>query len=181
MASLMTPSLYSQLLGTAFDRLPPILRDMHDGRLQKHYAGMCQVARGHGWLVRAIARFARLPPPHEQTPITIAIERRDAGETWTRHFDGHEMRSVLYSRHSMLEERLGAVALSFELIPETNRIVWNLRRARFLYLPLPISWLVPCVASETASDGRYCFEVAVGIRGVGLIVHYKGWLVERER
>jgi hypothetical protein len=176
-----TLSLYSHLLGAAFDRLPPILKDMHDARVLKHYAGMCHVTRGQGWVVRAIARFARLPPPDPQTPITITIERSDAGETWTRHFRGHEMRSVLHPRHRMLEERLGAMALSFELLAEANRIVWSLRSARLIFVPLPISWFAPCAASETVADGRYCFDVAVGIRGIGLIVHYKGWLVERVR
>jgi hypothetical protein len=30
-------------------------------------------------------------------------------------------------------------------------------------------------------DGRYCFDARASIAGIGLLVHYKGWLTEHGR
>jgi Domain of unknown function (DUF4166) len=178
--SALAPSLYAQLLGAAFERLPPLLQSLHDERPRKRYAGRCTVRRGEGWLARLIARIAALPQAHGDGPVSIEIECDAAGETWVRRFGEHEMRSVLRSRERALEERLGLMALTFELIAEGQRIVWRFKRARVLFLPLPISWFAACTATETIAEERYCFDVRAEIRGVGLIVHYTGWLIEHE-
>lgn len=34
-------------------------------------------------------------------------------------------------------------------------------------------------ALKSIHDARYGFDVSAHVRGVGLIVHYKGWLVEQ--
>jgi hypothetical protein len=79
-----------------------------------------------------------------------------------------------------LQERLGPIVLTFELAAEAERIVWSLHGARLALIPLPISWLLICAATESVESGRYCFDVSARVRGIGLIVHYQGWLVERE-
>jgi hypothetical protein len=172
-------SLYAELLGGAFERLSPILKHLHDDRPRKRYAGRCSVRRGRGWIARTIARIARLPHPQSDVAVTVEIECSAGGETWTRRFDEHEMRSTLRKRQGTLEERLGLVVLRFELIAEADRIVWKLKGARLLLLPLPLSWFAACAATESVKNGRYCFDVRAEIIGVGLIVHYEGWLIER--
>jgi hypothetical protein len=42
--------------------------------------------------------------------------------------------------------------------------------------PMPLK----CAATETVHDGRYGFDASAHVRGIGLIVHYKGWLVEHD-
>ena len=176
-----SPSLYEQILGSAFDRLPQALQGIHDRRERKQYAGRCRVNRGQGWIVHAIARLARLPGTHDDIPLTVAIESDGARETWTRGFGAHQMRSTMRRRGKSLEERLGPTTLTFDLSADGESIVWTLKRARLLFLPLPIAWFAGTTAVETLVQERYSFDVRAAMAGIGLLIHYNGWLIEHGR
>ena len=173
-------SLYARLLGTSFGNLSPVLQRIHDARARKRYAGRCTIERGRGVLARALAIIARLPPSHEDIAVEITIECDRERETWARRFGTHKMTSVLRDRSRILEERLGAVTLRFELVATAERITWLLRGARFLLFPLPASWFAACAAHETTDGTQYRFDVHAEMRGVGLLVRYRGWMVEHE-
>ena len=182
MVPIMTiTSLYASVLGVSFERLSPVLRNIHDARTLKRYIGRCDVRGGANGLARLIARIARLPISQADVPLEVTIEGGSGGEHWTRQFGAFQMQSRLRERNRRLEERIGPVVLTFELIAQEGRIVWSLDRARLAVVPLPIGWLLTCTATEEVADGRYGFDVSAHIRGVGLVIHYKGWLVERER
>lgn len=172
-----TPSLYSRILGPAFERLPPALQSIHDARRAKLYVGRCDV-RGGGLIARMIARLAGLPIAQSDAPIEVTVNATDASEHWVRKFGTQRMQSRLTFRRQRIEERLGPLVLTFNLSAEQERIIWSLDRARLALLPLPMTWLLVCAATESIHEGRYGFDVSAGMRGVGLIVHYKGWLVE---
>jgi len=93
-------------------------------------------------------------------------------------FGTHRMQSRLSCRRQRIEERLGPLVLTFDLSAEQERIVWSLHSARLAFLPLPVTWLMECAATESVHEGRYGFEVSASVRGIGLVVHYKGWLIE---
>jgi hypothetical protein len=113
-------------------------------------------------------------------PVQVTILSEGRGEGWTRLFGTQRMHSRLTDNNRRLQERLGPIVLTFELTAEAERIVWSLHAARLAIIPLPISWLLICAATESVENGRYCFDVSARVRGIGLIVHYQGWLVERE-
>jgi hypothetical protein len=173
-----TTSLYARLLGPAFERLAPLLQSIHDARTMKVYVGRCDIRAGHGWLARSIARLARLPDAHRDVPVEVTIRTVGATEHWIRKFGTQRMQSRLAHRDRRLEERLGPIVLTFALSAEEQCILWSLQSARLALLPLPLTWLLQCAARETIQDGRYGFDVSAHVRGIGLIVHYKGWLVE---
>jgi len=173
-------SLYARILGPSYERLAPILKSVHDTRITKCYVGRCDIRGGSGWIARFIARFAGLPLAKSDVPVEVTILRDGHGEGWTRMFGTQRMHSRLRDRQRRLQERLGPIVLTFELTAEAERIVWSLHDARLAWVPLPISWLLICAATESIENGRYCFDVSAHVRGVGLIVHYQGWLVERE-
>ncbi len=173
------PSLYSRLLGPAFDRLPPALKRIHDARRSKRYVGRCDI-RGGGLIARTIARLAGLPIAQTDAPIEVTIDATEKGETWLRKFGTQRMQSRLTCRQQRIVERLGPLVIAFDLSTHEERIVWSLYSARLALLPLPLTWLLKCAATEALHDGRYGFDVSAHVRGIGLIVHYKGWLVEHE-
>lgn len=179
-SSTSATSLYASILGPAFERLSPILKRIHDSRQVKRYAGRCDIGGGTGWIAKLIARFAGLPLAQTDVPLTITIRTVGNGEQWTRMFGAQRMQSRLTNRDQMLEERLGPMVLTFALLAEHERIIWSLRHARLAFLPLPMTWLLQCAASESIQDGRYSFDVGAQVRGIGPIVHYKGWLVEQD-
>jgi hypothetical protein len=180
-------SVHAQLLGSALDRLPPLLRGVHDGRVVKRYAGRCSIERGRNWIAHLIAAVASLPRTQNDVPVTVVIERREVSETsesfetWTRHFGTQELRTVIRAGRHGLEERFGPVTLTFELTADDERIEWRLKRARLLVLPLPASWFQGSGATEAIVDGRYCFDARASLGGIGLLVHYQGWLIEHGR
>lgn len=53
---------------------------------------------------------------------------------------------------------------------------WRLVRVHALGLPLPVGWFAGVGAREFERDGRYCFDVHAALPGIGLLVHYRGWL-----
>jgi hypothetical protein len=178
-------SVHAQVLGSSFDRLPPLLRGVHDARLRKEFSGRCSVTSGRSWLARTIALFASLPRrSHDDIAVHVVIERSDGREisecreTWTRRFGEQRMQSVIRPGRGGLEERFGPIGLTFALIAETDRIVWRLTSARFYFIPVPTALFAGCGAFETIVDGRYWFDARAGMAGIGLLVHYRGWLTE---
>lgn len=182
---MVAASVHAQVLGPSFDRLPPPLRGVHDTRARKEFSGRCSIESGRSWLARAIQLFASLPPrSHADVAVHVVIERNERSkpseiaETWTRRFGEHRMQSIIRAGRGALEECFGPIVLTFALTVEPERIVWTLSGARFLFVPLPTAWFAGCGAFETIIDGRYWFDARAHIAGVGLLVHYKGWLVE---
>jgi hypothetical protein len=173
-------SLYARLLGPAFEQLSPILQAIHDARTAKRYVGRCQIDGGNLWLAKIIARFAGLPLASSDVPLEITITTVGASEVWARKFGSQPLQSQLSNRKGRLDERLGPVITSFTLIAKPERIIWSFRRARLAFIPLPITWLLECAAAEYVHEGRYHFDVSARVRGIGLIVHYRGWLAEHD-
>jgi hypothetical protein len=185
---MIATSVHAQVLGSSFDRLPPLLRGVHDARPRKEFSGRCSVTSGNSWLARAIAFFASLPRrSHDDVAVHVVIERSEGREDserreiWTRRFGEQRMQSSIRAGGDALEECFGPIVLRFELTAEPDRIVWQLKGARFLFIPVPKALFAGCGACETIVDGRYCFDARAGMAGVGLLVHYKGWLTEHGR
>ena len=173
-------SLYARILGPAFERLAPILKSIHDARTMKLYVGRCDIRGGDSWIARTIARLAGLPAARSDVPVEVTIRATDAMEDWVRTFGTQRMQSRLADRNQCLVERLGPIELTFELTAQQERIIWTLQSARLALFPLPMTWLLRCAAAETVHNGRYGFDASAHVRGIGLIVHYKGWLVEHD-
>lgn len=173
-------SLFQHILGAAFQQLPPQVQRIHDSRARKVYTGRCAVERGNGLLVRLMARIANMPATGMEVPVTVTIEGSAGRESWRRRFGLHAMDSVLWQHAGLLHERLGAVTLRFVLLATEGEIQWQLRGARLLVLPLPRAWFQRCTAREFIEGGRYGFDVNVELRGIGLLVRYRGWLTEHE-
>lgn len=169
--------LFQCLLGSSFDTLPAPLRQLHDARTHKVFAGSCRIERGSHWLVPLFALVMSLPRGDDSLPVQIVIERAQGKELWARNFAGQPMRSVLSERNGQLEERLGPMRFRFALKVEDQAIVWTLVGVKLLgLLPLPVAWFSGVVARESAQSDRYRFDVRAALPFVGSLIHYDGWL-----
>jgi hypothetical protein len=83
LCSMPTPSLYSRILGPAFERLPSALKTIHDARRTKLYVGRCDI-RGGGLIARTIARLAGLPIAQTDVRIEVTVNVTDTSEDWLR-------------------------------------------------------------------------------------------------
>lgn len=129
-------------------------------------------------MVGLLAQLASLPPSGRDIPITVNIDVDAVGETWTRNFAGHRMRTRLWQEGDFLAERLGPITLRFALSVRNGSIEWRVAGARFFGVPLRAVWFVTASASENVIQGRYAFAVEAGLPLVGLLIRYQGWLIE---
>ena len=169
-------SLFRQLIGPGFEALDARLRAIHSATTSRAYAGSCSVERGSGLFSKVCGALARLPPPSERIPLRVIISPEARGETWRRSFGGVPMRSRLHARDGVLEERFGPSVVCFRLEARDGVIHWHPAGMRTLGVPWPDGFLHGSGAREWVEDGRYRFEVAVHLRGAGLLVRYVGTL-----
>ena len=167
--------LFPALLGGQFLSLDPSVIAVHSGS-SRRLQGTAVVKRGSSWVARALCALASLPRDQVNAPVTVEILVTDAGEHWTRHFgDSPEMSSALRGRIGLVEERLGPVMMSFQLLARAGGIDWKLRRVALLGCPLPVRWFHVVSRSQAKADS-YHFEVDAEIVGVGPIIRYEGTL-----
>ncbi len=167
--------LFQRALGEAYASLPASVRALHDG--SGRWRGEAMVERGNGVLSRLCAWLTRLPPAGAH-PLVVDIVKEHDGERWTRRYGAsHAMPSRLWIARGVLHERLGPATLRYRMTVEAGAIVWRVIGIRILgLLPLPARWFAGVEARESAGDGRYRFDVRARLPGIGLLVHYRGWL-----
>jgi hypothetical protein len=169
-------TLFSTLLGDAFDRLPPRVRALHAAIGSRTYRGSADIERGSGFLSQIMGMATSLPPRGRQLPTTVTIETSESTERWSRNFDGHWMRSNLSNADGLLRETLGLATFRFRLTVENDVLTWHVASVRSLGIPLPARWFAGVIAREFEIDGRYHFDVRAELPLVGLLVHYRGAL-----
>jgi hypothetical protein len=66
-------SLYSRLLGPAFDTLPPVLRAFHDVDTEWRGRSSFRITRGKGWLRNFFADRAGFPAAGDNVPLRLRV------------------------------------------------------------------------------------------------------------
>ncbi|TWI02868.1 uncharacterized protein DUF4166 [Luteimonas cucumeris] len=173
----MSSTLFQQLLGAPFFRLPASVRALHSGHGRSRYAGSATITRGRNPIGRLCAAVARLPPAGIDVPIVVELQADARGETWQRHFGKHRMQSRLQVRDKLLHERLGLLQFRFALHVHDGALWWQTAGVRlFGLLPLPASWFAEVRCREREHEGRYEFMVEAALPLAGRLIRYEGWL-----
>jgi Domain of unknown function (DUF4166)/Saccharopine dehydrogenase NADP binding domain len=178
-------ALYPRVLGSAFTRLPLPIQDLHQVSAQRSFTGRCTVSRGRGPLAWAIAESIGFPRPGTDLPITVQLSAGDGQERWVRRVAGRSFSSVQAPGQGLalglVRERFGVVSVDMALVAHAQGLSYVVRRWALLGLPLPL-WLGPRARAEETVDGdKFRFDVALRLPIVGLIVHYRGWLLPDPR
>ncbi|HZR34164.1 MAG TPA: DUF4166 domain-containing protein [Nevskia sp.] len=171
-------SLYRRLLGARFDGLPPAVRRLHQPGARFEAAGECRVQRGDNSVARILADSMGMPPAAEHLPLRFSIDCDGGAEIWRRDFGGHVFTSRMWAEKGVLCERTPLATLRYDLEVEHGILRMQLRRFSGLGLPLPRGIWPTIATAESERDGRYCFDVRASMPGIGLVVRYKGWLVQ---
>ncbi len=172
--------LFRQLLGSAFNDLPPRLRALHDSRQARRWAGLAQVRRGRGLLARMIAAILGFPTAAAQAPVSVIFSPEKGGERWTRDFGGKTFASTLSCGSGrdqyLMVERFGMISVAFALVLEGGRLSLIARGWRILGVAMPRFLLPNGLSFEAEERDRFCFDVEISAPLVGLIVAYRGTL-----
>jgi hypothetical protein len=168
--------LFRRIIGGFIDQVPPCVYRLHHAPGKAVYRGEVVVERGTGRLSRLFAWATALPPAGEGL-VEVEIVAGQGRERWTRRIGGRAMRSTLWAHGGWLRERLGLVTFDFRLSVVQGVIVWRVAGIRILgLLPLPARWFADVLCRESGIGGRYRFDVRAALPGIGMLVHYCGWL-----
>jgi hypothetical protein len=174
------PSLYRRVLGARFEQMPAALRELHDmnnGDAQ----GLAQIDGAANALGRLIARLFRFPHSASDVPTTVRFTSRDGRETWQRDFAGHRFKSIQHMGAGrwagLLVERFGPVAFAMQVPVSAQGLDLKIVAGTFLGVPLPRFCFPVIDAGERVdAQGRFRFDVEIGLRVIGRLVRYRGWL-----
>ena len=177
--------LYRQVLGDAFDRLPPQIKAIHDDTGARTWAGTARVQRGTGILSKTLGKLFGFPEATDQIPVTVQFEPHKNGETWTRRF-GDKTFSSLQTQGTgrndqLLVERFGPFDVALALVLEDGKLFLIPRRWSLMGIPLPKMLLPAGTSFEAQIDGKFNFDVEISAPLVGLIAAYQGVLEPRSQ
>jgi hypothetical protein len=174
-------ALYPQLLGSAFDVLPPQVQALHRGSQARRWSGRADIRRGKGIMARVIAALIGFPKAGTDVPVSVAFTPENGGERWTRDFGGRRFSS--WQRRGrgrsayLLVERFGVIDVALALVVEGDRLHLVPRRWSLLGIPMPGFLLPRGTTYETETEGQFVFDVEIAAPWVGLIVGYRGRLM----
>ena len=173
--------LYRRLLGTAFDRLPPPIRDMHAVGGTRVATGTTHVERGRNPVSKLIGWLFRFPPAGHDMPLRVRFTPDGGGETWQRIFGERAFSSRQTAGtgrdDKLLVETFGPFAFALALACTEDRLSLVVRHWRFLGLPLPLALAPFGDAFESVRDDKFHFNVEIRMPIVGLILRYRGSLM----
>lgn len=175
-------SLYEQTLGEAAARLSAPVRGLHRLDAPPRWSGRGTVIRGTGMLAALVAVIMRFPRAQADCPVTVEFARtHDGKETWRRTFGSDGFASTQEAGRGrwsgLVVERFGPLAFAMAVVENNGRLRVVPRYWSAFGIPMP-RFLGPTAdAVEHGADGRFNFDVAMRLPVIGLVVHYRGWLL----
>jgi hypothetical protein len=177
------PSLYRRVLGKAYDAMSAAGQELHDGT-GGTWHGRCSVEGPVTLAGRLVARLFALPPAAADAPIEVDFVVEGGRETWIRRVGGRAMRSEqsigLRRPAGWIVERFGPFAFDLAVAVKDGRLELVMAGMRFAGVPLPRFCWPHIRAAETEDEqGRFCFDVEIGLPWIGRLVRYRGFLTDR--
>lgn len=173
-------SMYEQVMGDSFERLPLAVRRFHRLGGSHELRGWVDTDAPSSMAARLLARCLGTPLQATSGPIRFELHAEPEAEVWTRHFPTQRMSSRLRLDAGRLTEQLGMASLDFELHEAGGKLEMHLKGMRFLGVPCP-RWLLPrIVAEETGQEDRLHFRVQASLPLLGLVASYRGHLALAE-
>jgi hypothetical protein len=155
---------------------------LHDAG-SSHWQGRCAVTGAETAVGRFLAWLFQLPAATDDAAIAVEFETSGGGEVWTRRIGGRVMRSRQFigvrKRPGWIVERFGVLDFDLEVRVAERRLALTMRGMRCCSLPLPRALWPAIEASESEEEGRFRFDVQIGLPLIGQLVRYRGWLTDR--
>lgn len=155
----------------AFAKLPDIVQRAHRGTIR--LSGTARVERGRG-IGGLIALIMRLPKSNPKAELVVVAWHFPDQMVWSRSFDGRVFESTFTRDEDFLVERMGPLSLYLQPMAEGGRLVYRLVATQLGPVTLPRFFAPSMNAWESEKDGKYTFEVAVGLPLFGRLICYSG-------
>jgi hypothetical protein len=176
------PEPYIAALGDTAARLPMVVLDLHRFRSPARYSGRACVTRGANPLARMITSVMRLPAFTGDCAVEVGFTRDAQGvETWTRTFGTASFSSTHALGRGrwtgLVVERFGPVAVAMAVMEHAGRLRLVVRGWSIFAMPMPLLLGPRVAAFEHGDCDRFNFDVSISLPLLGLVMHYRGWLV----
>lgn len=169
-------SLYQELLGPKYLKLPPVVQAMHRVNGEIHASGTGSVDRGDNVVSRMLATLLGMPKPGTWVPVHITFRHSDDGEWLIRDYDGRVLTTHqgagAGADAGMLLEGFGPLRLVIALDIEDGALAFTLKSVRLLGMPLPRALWPHLRAYESEVDGWYVSYVDIGLPLIGRLIRY---------
>jgi hypothetical protein len=180
----MPPSPFERLLGADFAMLPEPVRRLHSLAGDTMTEGRAEIIAAKGFWPWLICKLSGLPAPGRDVPVSVAFHSDGRGsEFWRRRFAGRRYASGFTTstgnRAGLLCERFFPFVFFHRLTPSAEGLRWDLVAWRLLWLPLPRWALPPTICFESGDGDRFVFDIDVRFPIIGQLIHYRGWLAQR--
>lgn len=172
--------LYRRLIGPDYDRMPPVVRCMHDVRDEIVARGTANVYRPKFGVAKILGTVMGMPSAGTDLPAHVTFTWDGSAEVLRRRYGAAVLETTQLEGTGAdaghLVEKFGPVSLIIKLVGNENELSFRIVRARLFGLPLPkLAW--PSLeAKEWEENGWYRFSVAIGLPAVGQLIHYEGRL-----
>jgi saccharopine dehydrogenase-like NADP-dependent oxidoreductase len=171
--------LFKRTLGASFDRMPHAVRELHYPQGAMVYKGISQIDKAASFLGTLAARAFGFPPAGSDVPVEVTLTPDAHSEAWRRRFGTAGFASVLGcdARKQQLTEQFGLIRFTLNVECHDQGLDMQIESARLGILPLPrflVPWTRAC--ERVDEQGRFTFDVEIGMRGIGRLVRYRGWL-----
>jgi NAD(P)-dependent dehydrogenase (short-subunit alcohol dehydrogenase family) len=176
-------NLFEKALGHDIACLPAVVRDIHTS-VPLHLTGRAAIDGAQNATAKIIARLFRFPSSTPDETADVLLKRSGDKEVWIRRFGRSFFRSTLKPGDGprRVYERFGPFDFELEITPDESGFDLKVVGWRMGAVQLPLR-LAPCTLAKAFVDGegRYGFDVTIGLPLIGRLVRYSGWLVPEGR
>ena len=167
-------------MGSAFDAMPSLVRHVHSPAPKVELEGRVDIDGAENWPGRVIAYLAGFAATARDLPRRRHHRAQRGAEVWTRRFGSASFSSRMRADgDGRLSECFGPISMTLEARQTARGFALAVKGWRLGPLPLP-RFLMPATRAGAGMDdqGRYSFDVWIGMPLIGRLVHYRGWLSE---
>ena len=170
----MIISVYQKVLGNEFERLSPLMQEVH-GSVEKVLAfGNIDVEYGKGGFIRTMNKMNGLPPEGKNQELQLEIIRSPTNEVWKRSFNGQIFSTTQFERKGLMVEKSGLISFGFSLLAKEGAMYFQQKYMRFAGIPVPNFFGVHTKASCAEENGSWHVSVEVRSPLFGLMLKYSG-------
>lgn len=175
-------SLYSRVMGDAFESLAPHLREFHQ-RAPAAATGSFSVIRPRSRLKGLLGTLAGFPPAGSDVPLALSVTRQGKVEQWRRTFGKHPFPSRQWIWRDLLVEAAGPLAFGLRLAARDKGYTMTTQRVWMLGLPIPLVLAPRALASVVPNPTGWQAHIVLTFPVLGEMLRYEGNVVitaERE-
>ncbi|HSI02801.1 MAG TPA: DUF4166 domain-containing protein, partial [Reyranella sp.] len=176
------PSLYRRAIGVRYRQMPAAWQALHDSGASI-WQGQCVCDPAETPAGRFLSWLFQFPKADVEAAIGVEFTLHEGGEIWTRRIGGRVMRSRQYigvrKPRGAVVEQFGPLAFDLALQVSAGRMDLVMSGARLFGVPLPRGAWPRVKAFESGDEGRFRFDVEIGLPLIGRLVRYRGWLTDR--